>query len=71
MKPGNSVPTVRFEGLTPLQQIRLESVQLAYRHDRSPADILARATDLAKWIESGPAPGQPGNGGQAAQSGPT
>lgn len=37
--------------LTPAQQIRLESVQLAYRHDRSTEDVIKRAEDLAKFVE--------------------
>jgi hypothetical protein len=37
--------------LTPAQQIRLESVSLAYRHDRSPEDVIERATKLAAWVE--------------------
>lgn len=37
--------------LTPAQQIRLESVQLAYRHDRSTEDVIARASALSDWVE--------------------
>ena len=37
--------------LTPAQQIRLESVSLAYRHDRPTEDIVKRAEDLAKFVE--------------------
>ena len=37
--------------LTPAQQIRLESVSLAYRHDRSPEDVIERASKLADWVE--------------------
>lgn len=37
--------------LTPAQQIRLESVSLAYRHDRSTEDVIARASALAEWVE--------------------
>lgn len=37
--------------LTPAQQIRLESVSLAYRHDRSPEDVIERASKLASWVE--------------------
>ena len=36
--------------LTPAQQIRLESVSLAYRHDRSPEDVITRATVLSDWV---------------------
>lgn len=37
--------------LTPSQQIRLESVTLAFRHDRASEDIIKRASDLAAFIE--------------------
>ena len=37
--------------LTSSQQIRLESVQLAYRHDRSPEDVIKRASELADYVE--------------------
>lgn len=37
--------------LTPTQQIRLESVSLAYRHDRSAEDVIERATKLAAYVE--------------------
>lgn len=52
--------------LTPAQRVRLECVQLAYRHDRSPQDITVRADGLAAFVMDGkPAPGTSGNGGQA------
>lgn len=54
--------------LTPAQQIRLESVQMAYRHDRTPEDIVTRAEAIAKWVEGSSAVGKgkpkPANGGQ-------
>lgn len=37
--------------LTPEQQIRLESISLAYRHDRSAEDVIERASKLAAWVE--------------------
>ena len=37
--------------LTQAQKIRLESVQLAYRHDRTPKDIIDRASELAAYVE--------------------
>jgi len=36
--------------LTQAQQVRLESVRLAYRHDRTTADITTRATDLSDFV---------------------
>jgi hypothetical protein len=36
--------------LTNGQHLRLELVKLAYRHDRTPADIVARTTDLEKYV---------------------
>lgn len=36
--------------LTQDQQIRLECVALAYRHDRTTGDVIARATDLEKFV---------------------
>lgn len=54
--------------LTPAQQIRLESVSLAYRHDRSAEDVIARATAIADWVEgrrtAGKAKAKPANGEQ-------
>lgn len=52
--------------LTPAQQIRLESVQLAYRHDRPTEDIVKRAEDLAKFVEGKQAAAKPGKPGKAA-----
>lgn len=46
--------------LTPTQQIRLESVSLAYRHDRSPEDVIERASKLAAWVEGNKAAGKKG-----------
>lgn len=46
--------------LTPTQQIRLESVSLAYRHDRSPEDVIERATKLAAWVEGNKAAAKKG-----------
>ena len=37
--------------LTSDQFIRLESVSLAYRHDRSPEDVIERAGKLAVFVE--------------------
>lgn len=37
--------------LTNPQEIRLHSLQLAYRHDRATKDILERAEELAKYVE--------------------
>jgi len=53
--------------LTPAQQIRLESVSLAYRHDRSPEDVLERASKLATWVEGNQAAAKPGKPGKAAK----
>lgn len=54
--------------LTQSQQIRLESVSLAYRHDRSPEDVIDRASKLATWVEgpkaTGKAKAKPVNGEQ-------
>ncbi len=50
--------------LTPAQQIRLESVSLAYRHDRSPEDIVKRAEELAKFVEGKQAAAKPGKPGK-------
>lgn len=36
--------------LTQAQQIKLECVALAYRHDRTPGDVIARATELAVFV---------------------
>lgn len=47
--------------LTPEQQIRLESVSLAYRHDRSPEDVIERASKLASWVEGNQAAAKPDN----------
>ena len=44
--------------LTQAQQIRLESVSLAYRHDRSPEDVIARASTLAAFVEGPKATGK-------------
>lgn len=44
--------------LTQAQHIRLESVSLAYRHDRSPEDVIARASTLAAWVEGPKAAGK-------------
>lgn len=59
--------------LTPEQQIRLESVSLAYRHDRSAEDVIARASTLANWVEGdkAAAKGKPKavNGEQVAPDG--
>ena len=44
--------------LTQAQQIRLESVSLAYRHDRSPEDVIDRASKLATWVEGQKAAGK-------------
>jgi hypothetical protein len=44
--------------LTLSQQIRLESVSLAYRHDRSPEDVIERASKLAIWVEGEQAAGK-------------
>jgi hypothetical protein len=52
--------------LTPAQQIRLESVSLAYRHDRSTEDVIKRAEDLAKFVEGKQAAAKPGKPGKAA-----
>lgn len=41
---------ITTSALTNAQQIRLHSVKLAYRHDRSPEDILQRAKDLAVFV---------------------
>ena len=47
--------------LTQSQEIRLESVSLAYRHDRSPEDVIERASKLATWVEGDRAAlGEPG-----------
>lgn len=43
--------------LTQPQQIRIECVALAYRHDRSPEDVIDRATKLAAFV-AGPEPEQ-------------
>ena len=50
--------------LTPAQQIRLESVSLAYRHDRSPEDVIDRASKLASWVEGKQAAAKPGKPGK-------
>lgn len=51
--------------LTGPQQVRLECVKLAYRHDRSAEDSVAKAADLERYVLIGkPAPVQTGNGGQ-------
>ena len=51
--------------LTAPQQVRLECVQLAYRHDRSAEDCVAKAADLEKYVLIGrPAPVKTGNDGQ-------
>lgn len=43
--------------LTQPQQIALECLALAYRHDRSPEDAIDRATKLAVFV-TGPVPEQ-------------
>lgn len=43
--------------LTQPQQIRIECVALAYRHDRSPEDVIDRATKLEAFVV-GPVPEQ-------------
>ena len=59
--------------LTPAQQIRLESVSLAYRHDRSPEDVIARASTLSDWVigdkAAGKAKAKTANGEQVAPDG--
>lgn len=40
--------------LTNTQHIRLELVKLAYRHDRSAADVIARATALEDHVNGKP-----------------
>jgi len=45
--------------LTQSQEIRLESVSLAYRHDRSPEDVIERASKLATWVEGEKAAAKP------------
>lgn len=36
--------------LTQPQQIRVECLKIAYRHDRSPQDAVAKAEELEKYI---------------------
>lgn len=52
--------------LTPTQQIRLESVSLAYRHDRSAEDVIERASKLATWVEGNKATAKKGAKAPAA-----
>ena len=52
--------------LTQSQEIRLESVSLAYRHDRSPEDVIERASKLASWVEGEKAAAKPVKSGKAA-----
>ena len=52
--------------LTQSQEIRLESVSLAYRHDRSPEDVIERASKLATWVEGEKAASKPGKPGKPA-----
>jgi hypothetical protein len=51
--------------LTQAQQIRLESVQLAYRHDRPSEEILKRASELAQYVEGQRTAAKPGRPGKA------
>lgn len=58
--------------LTNEQHIRLECIRAAYRHDRSPEDIIKRASDLSAFVVGGSKSSAPvrkktGNGGQAEQ----
>jgi len=39
--------------------IRFECVKLCYRHDRTPADIIARSKELAKFIVGNDLPAVP------------
>lgn len=54
------------------QHVRLECVKLAYRHDRTAQDTIAKAVDLERYVLIGqPASAHAENDGQAAQdSGP-
>lgn len=61
--------------LTQAQQIRLESVALAYRHDRPPEDVIDRATKLAQFVagaepEAAAAPVKPGKAAKISKSCP-
>lgn len=40
--------------LTNTQHIRLELIKLAYRHDRSPADVIAKATEIEEYVNGKP-----------------
>ena len=39
-----------MDALSSDQEIRLECIKLTYRHDRSPDDIIARASDLSAFV---------------------
>jgi hypothetical protein len=61
--------------LTQAQQIRLESVALAYRHDRPPEDVIDRASKLAAFVagaepEAAAAPVKPGKAAKDKQVAP-
>lgn len=51
--------------LTNEQQVRLECAKLAYRHDRSAKDVVAKAADLERYVLAGQAAsGEPEQDGQ-------